>query len=166
MCSLLTDIAGMQGGPTSQTVTAAPCLSTTCAPMCPALKTAASILMWRARPGYRPGNGNCSGLMIKRMTEPNKHTDDTAELLPRLSGEEFCYLTTTGRLSGRPHEIEIWFAIREGSLYLLSGGGEGSDWVKNLIKHPSVTCGLRITFFQGQRESSATRRKMHWLDPW
>jgi deazaflavin-dependent oxidoreductase (nitroreductase family) len=49
-----------------------------------------------------------------------------------------CYLTTTGRRSGRPHEIEIWFGIREGRLYLLSGGGDRADWVKNLKQSPRV----------------------------
>jgi deazaflavin-dependent oxidoreductase (nitroreductase family) len=56
----------------------------------------------------------------------------------RLADEDFCYLTTTGRNSGKPHEIEIWFGIREGRLYLLSGGGGGADWVKNLKKEPTV----------------------------
>ncbi len=55
---------------------------------------------------------------------------------------DFCYLTTTGRVSGAPHQIEIWFALHDGSVYLLSGGGERSDWVKNLIADPGVT--LRV----------------------
>ena len=46
------------------------------------------------------------------------------------------YLTTTGRKSGRPHEIEIWFALHEGRLYMLAGGRERSDWVRNLMKEP------------------------------
>lgn len=45
---------------------------------------------------------------------------------------DYCYVTTTGRTSGNPHTIEIWFAQHGGRVYLLSGGGEGSDWVKNL----------------------------------
>jgi deazaflavin-dependent oxidoreductase (nitroreductase family) len=53
-------------------------------------------------------------------------------MFERLAGEDFCYLTTTGRKSGRPHEIEIWFAIRDGTLYMLSGGGDAADWVKNI----------------------------------
>jgi len=61
------------------------------------------------------------------------------ENLASLKGEEYCYLTTTGRVSGNPHEIEIWFGMNDGTLYLLSGGGDKSDWVKNLLKHPSVT---------------------------
>lgn len=55
---------------------------------------------------------------------------------------DYCYVTTTGRRSGKPHTIEIWFAVHEGVVYLLSGGGEGSDWVKNLTAHPTV--GLRL----------------------
>jgi len=59
-------------------------------------------------------------------------------MFDRLANEVVCNLTTTGRKSGRPHEIEIWFGIREGRLYLLSGGGDGADWVKNLRRSPRV----------------------------
>jgi deazaflavin-dependent oxidoreductase (nitroreductase family) len=55
---------------------------------------------------------------------------------------DFCYLVTTGRITGNPHEIEIWFALDDGVVYLLSGGGERSDWVRNIIDSPTVT--LRI----------------------
>jgi deazaflavin-dependent oxidoreductase (nitroreductase family) len=54
----------------------------------------------------------------------------------------FCYLTTTGRVSGRPHTIEIWFALQDRTLYLLSGGGDRSDWVRNLRTRPEVTVRL------------------------
>jgi deazaflavin-dependent oxidoreductase (nitroreductase family) len=56
----------------------------------------------------------------------------------RLADEDVCYLTTTGRKSGKAHEIEIWFGIRDGTLYLLSGGGDSADWVKNIRKRPAV----------------------------
>ena len=56
----------------------------------------------------------------------------------RLANEDFCYLTTVGRRSGKPHTIEIWFARENGNLYLLSGGGESADWVRNLRKTPAV----------------------------
>ena len=45
----------------------------------------------------------------------------------------FCYLTTTGRVTGNPHEIEIWFARDRDTIYMLSGYGDRSDWVRNLI---------------------------------
>ena len=59
-------------------------------------------------------------------------------MFERLAEEDVCYLTTTGRKSGRPHEIEIWFGIRDGTLYLLSGGGDGADWVKNIRERSAV----------------------------
>jgi deazaflavin-dependent oxidoreductase (nitroreductase family) len=55
---------------------------------------------------------------------------------------DYCYITTTGRRSGTPHTIEIWFALHGDTLYVLSGGREASDWVKNLQAHPTV--GLRL----------------------
>jgi deazaflavin-dependent oxidoreductase (nitroreductase family) len=42
-------------------------------------------------------------------------------------------------VSGDPHEIEIWFALANGVAYMLSGGGERSDWVRNLQADPAVT---------------------------
>ena len=48
------------------------------------------------------------------------------------------YLTTTGRVTGRSHEIEIWFALQDRTVYLLSGGRDGSDWVQNLLASPTV----------------------------
>jgi len=59
---------------------------------------------------------------------------------PRLAGEAYCYLTTTGRRTGDPHTIEIWFGMADDGrgLYLLSGGGDRSDWVRNLMADPSV----------------------------
>ena len=55
--------------------------------------------------------------------------------------EEFCYLTTRGRVTGRPHEIEIWFSLvpETRTLYMLAGGGDRSDWVRNLRREPAVT---------------------------
>lgn len=66
-----------------------------------------------------------------------------------LVDEQFCCLTTRGRVSGRPHRIEIWFALDEQMLYLLSGGRGRSDWVKNLRATPDVTVELRGRRFAG-----------------
>jgi len=58
---------------------------------------------------------------------------------PALAPEDYCYLTTTGRSSGRPRTIEVWFALEGSTLYMLSGGREGADWVQNLRHDPSVS---------------------------
>jgi deazaflavin-dependent oxidoreductase (nitroreductase family) len=68
----------------------------------------------------------------------------------QLMKEEYCYLTTTGRKSGNPHEIEIWFGIKGDSLYLLSGGGDASDWVKNLRVNPNVNVRIANRTFKGK----------------
>ena len=62
--------------------------------------------------------------------------------LGRSARDLFLYLTTTGRRSGRPHRIEIWFAAYHGKLYLLSGGRDRSDWVRNLQANARVSVEL------------------------
>jgi deazaflavin-dependent oxidoreductase (nitroreductase family) len=59
--------------------------------------------------------------------------------LAALAAESYCYLTTTGRISGEPREIEIWFGLAGSTLYMLSGGRDRSDWVRNLKREPRVT---------------------------
>jgi deazaflavin-dependent oxidoreductase (nitroreductase family) len=66
-------------------------------------------------------------------------SNDLMDLLAALKDNDYCYLTTTGRITGNPHEIEIWFGLNNTTLYLMSGGMDKSDWVKNLKKNPSVT---------------------------
>ena len=62
-----------------------------------------------------------------------------SEWLSERSDIECCYVTTTGRRSGRPHEIEIWFGVVESTLYLISGNGPTADWYQNLLAQPAVT---------------------------
>ncbi len=81
--------------------------------------------------------------------KPAKEKDNIVTLLSTVKDQDYCYLTTTGRVSGYPHEIEIWFGINDSILYLLSGGGDKSDWVKNLLKNPSVTVRIAKHTFIG-----------------
>jgi deazaflavin-dependent oxidoreductase (nitroreductase family) len=67
-----------------------------------------------------------------------------------LAQETYCYLTTTGRVSGQPREIEIWFGLEGSTLYMLSGGGERSDWVKNLIANAEVRVRIAHRTFDGR----------------
>jgi deazaflavin-dependent oxidoreductase (nitroreductase family) len=68
---------------------------------------------------------------------------------PSLASESYCYLTTTGRVSGEPREIEIWFGLDGDTLYMLSGGRDRSNWVKNLIREPQVGVRLGDQLFRG-----------------
>jgi deazaflavin-dependent oxidoreductase (nitroreductase family) len=51
---------------------------------------------------------------------------------------QFLYLTTTGRNSGLPREIEIWFVTVDGRQYVLSEHGRRAQWVKNILSNPRV----------------------------
>jgi deazaflavin-dependent oxidoreductase (nitroreductase family) len=70
--------------------------------------------------------------------------------LENLAGEDFCYLTTIGRVSGRLHTIEIWFALNGHTLYMLSGGGDRSDWVKNALRLPDVMVRIKDRVIAGK----------------
>jgi deazaflavin-dependent oxidoreductase (nitroreductase family) len=67
-----------------------------------------------------------------------------------LAAEEYCYLTTTGRVSGEPREIEIWFGLAGNTLYMLSGGRDRSNWVKNLSADLAVSVRIGETTIEGQ----------------
>ena len=69
-------------------------------------------------------------------------------LLASLAAQDYCYLTTTGRVTGKPHTIEIWFALNHTTLYLMSGDGR-SDWVRNLLKNLSVTVRIAEYTYSG-----------------
>ena len=62
------------------------------------------------------------------------------------------YLTTIGRRSGLPREIEIWFVACEGKLYILAEHFHRTHWVRNIKGDRRVR--VRI----GGREHSATAR--------
>ena len=59
--------------------------------------------------------------------------------LDRYSELECCDVTTTGRHSGRPHEIEIWFGVLDDVVYLISGNGPGADWYRNALASGTAT---------------------------
>lgn len=69
--------------------------------------------------------------------------------------EQFAYLETVGRVTGQPHQIEIWFAGevdetgQSSHLYLMAGGRERSDWVKNLKRTPRVRIRVAERWFAG-----------------
>jgi deazaflavin-dependent oxidoreductase (nitroreductase family) len=82
--------------------------------------------------------------------EPPHDPHVVSETWSRFADKQYCYLTTTGRATGQPHRIEIWFAIDQDTLYMLSGAGERSDWVKNLRRDPVVTVEIGAGKFHGR----------------
>ena len=51
---------------------------------------------------------------------------------------EFLYLTTTGRRTGQPRRIEIWFTRHDGRDYVIAETGHAAHWVRNLLANPRV----------------------------
>jgi deazaflavin-dependent oxidoreductase (nitroreductase family) len=79
-------------------------------------------------------------------------------------GDDYCYVTTAGRRTGRPHRREIWYAADGDTLYLLAGGGMSPDWVQNLCADPDVLVELggdvrpgRARVLETGEESDAAR---------
>lgn len=50
----------------------------------------------------------------------------------------YLYLTTTGRSTGQPRRIEIWFTVHEGRYYLIAEHGDRAGWVRNIAADPRV----------------------------
>ena len=52
--------------------------------------------------------------------------------LKGVADRQILYLTTIGRTTGLPREIEIWFVVWCERLYLFAETGEAAGWVKNI----------------------------------
>jgi deazaflavin-dependent oxidoreductase (nitroreductase family) len=66
----------------------------------------------------------------------------------------YLYLTTTGRVTGQPREIEIWFTEHGGHFYLVAER-ESANWVRNIQSQPQVK--VRV----GDAEFNAIARVAH-----
>jgi deazaflavin-dependent oxidoreductase (nitroreductase family) len=90
-----------------------------------------------------------------------------------------CRLTTTGRRSGRPHEVKLWFATIGDRIVLLASERDAADWVRNLIADPRVTVRIAGQRFEGRaqvlegtnhdpvaREAMAAKYGTRWLTRW
>ena len=62
----------------------------------------------------------------------------------------FLYLTTRGRQSGAPREIEIWFTHRDGHYYVIAEHGDRAQWVRNIVVHPAVSFRVGEITFAGR----------------
>ena len=56
----------------------------------------------------------------------------------RLSRSREINITVTGRKSGRPISIPVWFVLEGDKLYLLPVQGSDTQWYKNALKNPSI----------------------------
>ncbi len=69
--------------------------------------------------------------------------------MTRSTDPAFLYLTTTGRRSGLPREIEIWFTRRNVRYYVISEHHERAQWVQNLVANQTVRWRVADAVFTG-----------------
>jgi len=59
--------------------------------------------------------------------------------LESIAERQVLHLTTIGRVSGLPREIEIWFVVHRARIYLFSEHREAAGWVRNIRHNPQVS---------------------------
>ena len=69
--------------------------------------------------------------------------------LAEVGSAKFIHLTSTGRKTGKPHTVELWFAVNDGKVYL-SHEGEETDWMRNIKKNAQVTFEISGKNFTGK----------------
>jgi deazaflavin-dependent oxidoreductase (nitroreductase family) len=85
------------------------------------------------------------------------------------AAEDFCYLETTGRVTGKKRRVELWFGAdpTRTKVFFLAGGGERTHWVRNIAANPNVRVRLagrthdaRGALIAGTADESMARRTL------
>ena len=58
--------------------------------------------------------------------------------IQQFAHKKVLYLTSIGRRTGLPRQIEIWFVAYNERFYLFAETGEAAAWVKNIRRNPEV----------------------------
>ncbi|MCL6553590.1 MAG: nitroreductase family deazaflavin-dependent oxidoreductase [Firmicutes bacterium] len=72
-------------------------------------------------------------------------------------------ITTTGRRTGRPVPLPVWFVVERGRLWLLPTQGRRNQWFRNLLANPTLTVRAgryRRTFTARPLQSKAAARRV------
>jgi deazaflavin-dependent oxidoreductase (nitroreductase family) len=71
--------------------------------------------------------------------------------IERDAGDQpYVWLTTTGRRSGQPRTVELWFVLAGRTVHFLAGGGEDAQWVRNADVEPEVAVRLGQRAYAGR----------------
>jgi deazaflavin-dependent oxidoreductase (nitroreductase family) len=92
-----------------------------------------------------------------KTTNPNLNSKNNS-----FEREQYLYLTTRGRSSGLPREIEIWFTYRDRRFYLIAEYPT-SNWLRNLQAHPEaqVRVGEKNVAVRARLISPETEPELH-----
>ena len=86
-------------------------------------------------------------------------TPNTKLIAEKLAGEDYCYITTVGRVTGKPHTVEIWFGTSGDTIYVLAGSRHDADFVKNAKKQPAVEVRIASAKFTGTVRTEVDARE-------
>jgi deazaflavin-dependent oxidoreductase (nitroreductase family) len=67
----------------------------------------------------------------------------TGNAMEALAADKVVDITTTGRKTGEPRKIEIWYHRIDGKYYITGTPGIPRNWYANLVAHPSFTFHLK-----------------------
>ena len=70
-------------------------------------------------------------------------SNSTDSLKVHLSRYREIKITVTGRKSGLPISIPVWFVFEGDQLYLLPVKGSDTQWYKNVLKNPAMRIDAR-----------------------
>jgi deazaflavin-dependent oxidoreductase (nitroreductase family) len=65
------------------------------------------------------------------------------EAAQALARDQVIDITTTGRKTGQPRRLEIWYHRLDGKYYITGTPGRPRSWYANLVAHPSFTFHLK-----------------------
>jgi len=66
-----------------------------------------------------------------------------SQIADALATDKVIDITTTGRTSGEPRRIEIWFHRLDGRFYITGTPGRPRAWYANLVANPAFTFHLK-----------------------
>ncbi len=103
------------------------------------------------------------------MTRDDTTRPDSGPPIGIDAGDQpYAWLTTTGRVSGEPRTVELWFVLDGRTIHFLSGGGAQAQWVRNAQAEPAVHirlgqqvyAGIARVTETGTTEDDGARRRM------
>ncbi len=83
--------------------------------------------------------------------EPIPMDTSLAQRLQKLSRHQLLILTHSGRKSGTPYRVTIWFIVEDDRLYLVSADTR-RNWTRNVAANPKVKLEIGGESFEGTVE--------------
>jgi len=97
---------------------------------------------------------------------------NTLTRLKRVAGRHTLILTHSGRKTGKPYEVTIWFVL-DGERFYVGTANVNRHWVRNVQKTPQIRLSISGETFEGtarfradraeHERAMATIRRKYWM---